>query len=275
MKSFFQITLHTLCLGIIIVCSSVICSGEEVEMVLVQGGILSTSNELDGTEVSTFHIGRYPVKWREWKKVRDWAVENGYDLGGIGGGCADEHPAQRVNWFDVVKWCNAISEKNGLTPVYTVVGVVYRSGQPNITTISQDLSAGGYRLALESEWEFAARGGNLSKGFTYAGSDDWDEVGWYYGNSIGSACFSGQGKGTWPVGQKAANELGLYDMSGNVKEWCWDPDEAFPLDRQIRGGSWFNLASSSTVAARTHLPANGYPFRSTSIGFRLARSWTK
>ena len=244
-------------------------------MVLVEGGTLSTSNELDGTEVDSFYIGRYQVTWGEWQEVRAWGAGNGYEWNSrTGRGCADDYPVHYVNWYGALQWCNAKSEMAGLTPVYTVDDEVYRSGEifasdGSVVVVEQDLSANGYRLLLEAEWEFAARGGNQTNGYTYAGSNDLDAVGWYRDNSGGAACDLSSGRGTWPVGQKAANELGLYDMSGNVSEWCWDQHETSDA-RYIRGGSWFYMAHSCTVSYRFYVSPR---FRDDRFGgFRLART---
>jgi formylglycine-generating enzyme required for sulfatase activity len=95
-------------------------------MITVQGGTLVTSNTLNGTLVSTFQIGKYEVTWDEWQEVRGWAVENGYsDLENVGAGSAGNHPVRSVNWYDVLKWINAKSEKEGLTPVYLTSGATY------------------------------------------------------------------------------------------------------------------------------------------------------
>jgi sulfatase modifying factor 1 len=242
--------------------ASVPVSGEG--MVLVKGGTLPSGSELAGQVVGDFRIGKYEVTWGEWKVVRDWAVTKGYDLSGVGGGSGEDHPVRDVNWYQVVKWCNARSEKEGKTPVYKASGVVYRTGD-SVPTV--DASANGYRLPLEKEWEWAARGGVSSKGYEYSGSNDLNEVGWYRENSGGAAVVIGSGRGTLPVGKKKANELGLYDMSGNVWELCFD--EIWGANRVVRGGFWNFAASRCTVVYRDDYPPT---LSGTVAGFRVASS---
>lgn len=236
-----------------------------------EGGTLATTNELDGTEVDGFYIGRYEVTWSEWDEVRDWAVDNGYrNLTVPGEGCAANHPVHSTGTlFNVLKWCNAKSEKEGLAPVYTDdEGEVYRDGASSATAY-QNLLANGYRLPLDAEWEFAARGGNESNDYIYAGSNDLDEVGWYWENSREATREIGytDGRGTWPVGRKLPNALGLYDMSGNVLERCWDPQDGLA---RVRGGARRQGAEHGRVDFRDFV----FPgeFVSNYAGLRLARS---
>ena len=231
-------------------------------MVSVAEGTLPQSSELAGQVVAAFQIGKYEVTWGEWKTVRDWAVTNGYsDLAGIGGtypsGSADNFPVINVSWYDVVKWSNARSEKEGLTPVYQVGGATYKTGQ-SVPTLNA--SANGYRLPSEKEWEWAARGGVSSQGYTYSGSNNLNSVGWYGDNS---------GEAAHAVGEKAANELGLYDMSGNVWEWC--EDVAHSSYRRYRGGGFGDYVDGAAVANRAFNSSNP-DYRSGWFGFRLARS---
>jgi formylglycine-generating enzyme required for sulfatase activity len=222
---------------------------------LVTGGTLPASSSLGAVSVATFYMGKTEVTWGEWKAVRTWATANGYtDLAGVGNGTGDNYPVTNVSWYDVVKWCNARSEKEGKTPVYQLSGVTYKTGQsaPTIKT-----SANGYRLPADAEWEWAARGGSQAHGYTYTGSNDLNAVGWYAGNS---------GSSNHTVATKSANELGIYDMSGNVTEWTGDLGNV-ASQRVFRGGSCLHPPEECTVAGR-------YPFGdavagNNQFGFRV------
>jgi sulfatase modifying factor 1 len=126
----------------------------------------------------------------------------------------DNQPACCISWLDAVHFCNWRSLRRGLTPCYTIDGEQVRC----------DFSAGGYRLPTEAEWEYAARGGPASRGNRYPGGDQAEAVAWFLFNS---------GMTTHPVAQKTPNELGLYDMAGNVWEWCWDVFRAYPEGAQV------------------------------------------
>ena len=160
-------------------------------------------------------------------------------------------PVINVSWNDAIAYCNWLSEKEKLPKAYDSNGNLLDKDGRVTTDITKVL---GYRLPTEAEWEYAARGGNKSKGYKYAGSDNVGDVAWYNSNS---------GKKTQEVGKKAPNELGLYDMSGNVWEWCSDwyggysssaqtnpYNSTAGSDRVFRGGSCYSDAAFSRVANR-------------------------
>jgi formylglycine-generating enzyme len=239
------------------------------EMILVKGGTLPQDSELAGQSAESFEIGKYEVTWHEWREVSAWAAKNGYsDLLGTGKGSSPNHPVRQITWLDALKWCNAKSEKNGLQPYYSVNGLVFRTGKApyeGVGAVEMDSNANGYRLPTETEWEWAARGGLSSKGYTYSGSNDISDVAW---NNV----YKRMDK---PVGTKKPNELGIFDMSGGVWEWCWNaaPDEMWDPSvshRRIRGGATQNFP----IYCKINYRKIGYDLDSGSnhIGFRLARN---
>ncbi|WP_297645170.1 formylglycine-generating enzyme family protein [uncultured Treponema sp.] len=178
-------------------------------------------------------------------------------------------PVETVSWYDAVYFCNKLSEKCGLTPVYYVDGetdvekwsYVPNKGNEITKTVSQNENANGYCLPTVEEWQYAAKGGQE---FKYSGSDNLDEVGWYNGNSE---------EKTHPVAQKDPNGYGLYDMSGNVREWCWDSNSS--KTRYICGGSWSSSATGCEVGDRDYGDADNTYITSSDLGFRIVRSSSK
>jgi uncharacterized repeat protein (TIGR02543 family) len=257
---------------------------------------VGNSDELPAhtVQVSAFYMGKYEVTKEEWDAVRAWGLNRGYtDLAVGNGGNPSKganHPVHYVNWHDVVKWCNARSEMEGLTPCYTVAGTTYRTGQ---IVPDCDWSANGYRLPTEAEWEKAARGGAVGKNFPWGTDTISHSQANYYSSSSYSYDVSPTrgyhptyGTGSFPysspVGSFAPNGYGLYDMAGNMWEWVWDwagPYSAAPQTdprgatsgshRVRRGGSCYYDAFSLRAAHRSYR----YPTASSNgNGFRLARS---
>jgi formylglycine-generating enzyme required for sulfatase activity len=232
------------------------------EFVYVAAGTLPSSYPLSGRSVAAFYIAKTETTWGKWQSVRTYAAANGYDIGSAGAGNGTDYPVTNVSWFQVVKWCNARSEQEGLTPVYKVNNQVYKTGDSAPT---MDATANGYSLPTDAQWEFAARGGVRTQNYEYSGSNDINAVAWYADNSGGT---------THAVGTKLANELGVSDMSGNVWEWCesWYPGLEGSY-RVGRGGGFPYSAGYCPVAAGAD--GGGWNFSILysfdMMGFRVVR----
>ncbi len=245
--------------------------------------------------VSAFYMDKCEVPKALWDEVASWAAANGYDISqGSGSGKAADHPVYNVTWSEAVKWANARSEREGLEPCYTVGGSVLRMGQ---SVPDCNWRADGYRLPTEAEWEKAARGGEVGRRFPWGDTDviEHSRANYYsssdhsFDTSPTRGCHPAYATGgipyTSPVGSFAPNGYGLYDMVGNVCEWCWDwygdmsyassgeTDPRGPASgsaRVKRGGSWNSTAYYCRVASRN----SGWPehVHCQHVGFRLART---
>lgn len=227
----------------------------ESRMVFIEGGTIKMKDEDSGSQFSTgikpFHLDKYPVTQDLYEKIMGKDKNRSRFPGG-------DRPVENVSWFDAVQFCNKLSEKVGLKTVYNISG----------ESVTADFDASGFRLPTEAEWEYACRAG--TKGKTYG---KIDQIAWSKENSDGT---------TQGVGQKGPNAWGLYDMLGNVWEWCWDRFGRFPSgekdewrgpetgdDRVFRGGSWNNSAQGCRASFRLDVHPS---FKDHDLGFRLATS---
>ena len=262
-------------------------------MILVEAGRFEMGEKPDVKHITIsndYYICKYPVTFAEYDefcnedKKRD-NPEDGiawddipWDEEGFGRG---NRPVINITWYDAIEYCNWLSRKDDkLEEVYTIRK---KKDKLNISvhddnkwTVTCDFNKNGYRLPTEAEWEFAARGGNESKGYIYSGSDEINEVAWVNIKNVERA---------YPVGdkEKKPNELGIHDMTGNVEEWCWDwfskdytPDCKDPRGsnsgsaRVVRGGCWHSVAKFCKVTSRNnHLCPF---FNGRYFGFRISRT---
>ncbi|MDD3301092.1 MAG: bifunctional serine/threonine-protein kinase/formylglycine-generating enzyme family protein, partial [Bacteroidales bacterium] len=258
-------------------------------MILIPGGTFTMgdtrgeggSNELPTHSVTlnSFYMGTYEVTQAEYSQYMQpgssWTSNYGH---------GDDYPAYYVSWYAIIKYCNLRSLAEGLTPCYTISGSTNPANWGSVPTSNNSTwnaaicnwNANGYRLPTEAEWEYAARGATNTPDYLYSGSDDINAVAWYDGNN--------SPYGSKPVGTKSPNGLGLYDMSGNLWEWCWDwysssyyssssqnnpTGPASGSGRVGRGGFWDYSADICRVASRDYSD----PYISDyDIGFRLCRA---
>lgn len=240
-----------------------------IETVFVQGGTYDMGDHYNegypdelpvhSVILSSFYIGKYEVTQLQYEEVMGTNPADNYGVG-------DSYPVYHVSWYDAVEFCNALSIANGYTPCYTI----------NETNVTCNFGVNGWRLPTEAEWEYAARGGvNWTDDYRYSGchdSSDLPDYAWYCIN-----CEDGMNE----VGTKLPNQLNIYDMSGNVSEWCndWygsDYYENSPTnnptgpstgdDWVIRGGCWIDIQNHMRCSARSY-----FHWSWCHGGFRLCR----
>lgn len=280
-------------------------------MVLIPGGSfqmgdnfeegIATERPAHSVYISPFYMDQYPVTKALWDSVKNWGAFNGYYYDGNPTAKGINHPIHSVNWFNAIKWCNARSQMEGLTPCYymdVTFTNLYRKNFFNETSVPYvNWNANGYRLPTEAEWEKAARGGGAGKRFPWGNmithsnanylalNNYWYDLsptqGPHPDYDVGAHPYSN------PIGAFPANDYGLYDMVGGLMQWCWDymgenwytntlaiaNDTQGPIsgsNRVLRGGSYDLDASRARTASRK----NGGPqFEFTNVGFRCVRKY--
>ncbi len=242
------------------------------QMILVPGGTFN--NYTSDVTVSSFYMDKYELTQTAYQVVM--GTNPSYYPNVTNG------PVEQVSWFNAIEYCNRRSINEGLTPCYSYSTygtnpatwpAGWNTDYLNHTNVSCNWTANGYRLPTEAEWEFAARGGNQTHNYTYSGSNTIGDVAWYWDNS---------GSTTHTVGTKTANELGLFDMSGNVWEWNWDIYGSYPSSAQtnphgavsgptriLRGGCWNNDVDGCPVFGRG---GNSATSSYNNFGFRVCRN---
>ncbi|HOG48991.1 MAG TPA: SUMF1/EgtB/PvdO family nonheme iron enzyme, partial [Lentisphaeria bacterium] len=226
--------------------------------------------------LDVYFIGKYEVTKEVWDIVCEWGRANGYNDLPDGVAKAADHPVTNVNWYDCVKWCNARSEMEWREPCYTVGGEVYRVGEDD--SVACNWTASGYRLPRDFEWEYAARGGLADQRFPWGDTITHDnanynsDIFYTYDLSLTRGYHPGWNDlidpYTSPVGTFPPNGYDLYDVAGNVYEWCWDwYGGLIGSDRVRRGGNWYYGAYHCRVGFRR----GGDPSRRNyGDGFRIA-----
>ncbi|MCK9583937.1 MAG: formylglycine-generating enzyme family protein [Candidatus Cloacimonetes bacterium] len=242
--------------------------------ILVEGG--SFHNGASDVTLSSFYLDKYQLTQAGYRLVMGRNPSHDYGVGA-------DYPAYYFSWLDALEYCNRRSMQEGLMPCYSygTYGTdpdnwprFWNESSGNHYNASCNWNANGYRMPTDMEWMFAARGGNQTHDYIYSGGNDLDLVGWYLGNDITST--------TKPVGLKAPNELGFYDMSGNVWELCWDINGPLPTTPQInphvdfggngrvsRGGQFINIPEFCTVTFRNFSYCTD---RSPGLGLRVCRN---
>jgi len=256
----------------------------EMEMVQIPAGTFTMGTVSGGNDderpvrqvtLSAFKMGKYEVTQEQYQEVMG---ENPSSFGSnpAAGELQGKRPVENVTWFDAIEFCNKLSVKEGLTPVYTITGRNPSTGYPiTDATVSANWSNNGYRLPTEAQWEYACRAGSTTDWTFGNDQNQLINYAWYGANSNYM---------THQVGKKTANAWGLYDMHGNVYEWCWDwfgssyygesgntnnpMGPASGPDRVRRGGSWFNSAGYTRSAYRFIF---NIVFRNSELGFRVVR----